>query len=37
MSSVILELRSAEGGLDAKQLVEQQAAIYARLAARRHL
>jgi protein subunit release factor B len=33
----IVEIRAAIGGLDSKDLVEQQAAIYARLAARRHL
>ena len=34
---VIVELRAAEGGADAKQLVEEQTAIYARRAARRCL
>jgi len=35
--SVIVEIRAAEGGLDAKQLVGEQAAIYAKLALRRCL
>lgn len=34
---LILEIRAAEGGSDAKLLVEDQLAIYVRLAARRHL
>jgi protein subunit release factor A len=34
MSSIIVEIRAAEGGADAKQLVEEQFALYARLAAR---
>ena len=36
-SLVIVEIRAAEGGVDAKQLVEEQLAIYARLADRRRL
>jgi protein subunit release factor A len=35
--SLILEIRAAEGGDDAKLLVEDQFAIYARLADRRGL
>ena len=35
--AVIVEVRAAEGGADAKQIVEDQFAIYARLAARRFL
>lgn len=35
--SLILEIRAAEGGSDAKLLVEDQLAIYVRLAARRYL
>jgi protein subunit release factor A len=34
---LIIELRAAEGGDDAKTLVAQQAAIYSRLATRRLL
>ena len=34
---MIVEIRAAEGGADAKLLVEDQACIYARLAARRGL
>ena len=37
MTSVIVEIRAAEGGDDAKLLVVDQARIYARLAARRGL
>ncbi len=37
MSSVIIEIRAAEGGLDAKDLVREQAAIYLRYASRRCL
>ena len=37
MDTVIVEIRAAEGGADAKLLVEDQFAIYARLADRRHL
>jgi protein subunit release factor A len=36
-SVVIVEVRAAEGGADAKQLVEDQLAIYVRLAGRRSL
>lgn len=35
--SVIVEIRAAEGGADAKLLVEDQFAIYAKLMARRCL
>jgi len=34
---MIIEIRAAEGGDDAKDLVEEQFAIYARVAARRGL
>jgi protein subunit release factor B len=37
MKTCIVEIRAAEGGSDAKQLVEEQLAIYTRLAARRGL
>jgi protein subunit release factor B len=37
MPAVILEIRSAEGGDDAKSLVELQLSIYARRAARHRL
>jgi protein subunit release factor A len=37
MTSVIVEIRAAEGGEDAKLLVEEQLAIYTRLCARRLL
>lgn len=37
MDTVIVEIRAAEGGADAKLLVEDQLAIYLRLATRRHL
>lgn len=36
-SVVIVEIRAAEGGADAKLLVEDQLAIYARLGGRRSL
>jgi hypothetical protein len=36
-SLVIVEIRAAEGGADAKQLVEEQLAIYTRLGGRRGL
>jgi protein subunit release factor A len=36
-SVVIVEIRAAEGGADAKQLVEEQLAIYERLGGRRCL
>ena len=37
MSSIIVEIRSAEGGADAKLLVIEQTKIYIRLAGRRSL
>ena len=37
MSSVIVEIRAAEGGDDAKDLVNEQLKIYARRAQRRQL
>jgi protein subunit release factor A len=37
MASVIVEIRAAEGGDDAKLLVVEQARIYLRLAGRRSL
>jgi protein subunit release factor A len=37
MSTAIVEIRAAEGGADAKLLVEDQLAIYLRLASRRAL
>ncbi len=37
MESVIVEIRAAEGGNDAKLLVEDQFAIYSRLSGRRGL
>lgn len=37
MSNLIVEIRAAEGGDDAKQLVHEQFAIYQKLAAREHL
>jgi len=37
MSTVIVEIRSAEGGEDSKLLVEDQFGIYARLAIRSSL
>jgi protein subunit release factor A len=36
-NEVIVEIRAAEGGDDAKQLVNEQVAIYERRAARRRL
>jgi hypothetical protein len=36
-SAVIIELRAAEGGADAKQLVHEQAAIYSAMGVRRGL
>jgi protein subunit release factor A len=36
-SIVIVEIRAAEGGADARLLVEEQLAIYVRLASRRSL
>jgi len=35
--SIIIEIRAAEGGADAKLLVEEQLAVYARYADRRRL
>lgn len=35
--NVIIEIRAAEGGADAKDLVREQFAIYAKLAVRRFL
>lgn len=37
MSTVIVEIRAAEGGSDAKDLVEVQLGIYARVCVRRGL
>lgn len=37
MAAVIVEIRAAEGGDDAKALVFEQFAIYAKMAARRGL
>lgn len=37
METVIIEIRAAEGGADAKQLVEQQLVVYTKFAARRRL
>lgn len=37
MSSLIVEIRAAEGGADAKGLVREQLEIYLRVAARREL
>jgi protein subunit release factor A len=37
MSNVIVEIRAAEGGDDAKLIVQEQFAIYGRLASRRGL
>jgi protein subunit release factor A len=37
MESVLIEIRSAEGGEDAKLLVRDQLAIYVKVAARRGL
>lgn len=37
MKSLILEIRAAEGGADAKDLVNEQTAIYGRLCAREGL
>lgn len=37
MSSLIVEIRAAEGGADAKALVSEQLEIYLRVAARREL
>lgn len=35
--NIIVEVRAGEGGWDAKQIVEEQTKIYARLSARRGL
>lgn len=35
--TIVIEIRAAEGGADAKLLVEEQLAIYRRLAQRREL
>jgi len=37
MGSAIIEIRAAEGGDDAKLLVQEQFAIYVKMAARRRL
>ena len=37
MEKVIVEIRAAEGGQDAKSLVEEQFGVYAKLATREHL
>ena len=37
METIVVEIRAAEGGADAKLLVEEQLAIYRRLALRREL
>lgn len=37
MDTVIVEIRAAEGGADAKLLVEEQFSVYARAGARRGL
>lgn len=37
MDTVIVEIRAAEGGVDAKSLVEEQLAIYVKLGGRRSL
>ncbi len=37
MSTLIMEIRAAEGGADAKALVREQLEIYLRVAARREL
>jgi protein subunit release factor A len=37
MPSVIIEIRAAEGGADAKTLVHEQFAVYAKMGARRFL
>lgn len=37
MDTIIVEIRAAEGGDDAKQLVREQLAIYTRASARRGL
>lgn len=37
MENVVVEIRAAEGGADAKDLVLEQFAIYAKLAERREL
>ena len=37
METIIVEIRAAEGGADARQLVYEQLAIYQRFTAREHL
>ena len=37
METIYVEVRGGEGGLDAKDLVRQQVAIYMKAAVRRHL
>lgn len=37
MATVLIEIRAAEGGDDAKALVHEQFAVYARVGARREL
>lgn len=37
METIVVEIRAAEGGADAKALVREQLGIYARRAARRRL
>ena len=37
MDSIVIEIRAAEGGADARLLVREQLKIYRRLAARREL
>ncbi len=37
MSKIILEIRAAEGGMDAKLLVREQLALYAKFCTRRCL
>jgi protein subunit release factor A len=37
MGTVIIEIRSGEGGMDAKELVHEQFAVYAKLIDRRGL
>jgi len=37
MESIVVEIRAAEGGMDAKLLVEQQVQIYKRYCQRRSL
>jgi len=37
METIVVEIRAAEGGADAKELVREQLGIYVRRAARRRL